>query len=327
MPSPRLSISEYVDGVRAGKRGVLSRCITLLESTKESDKTLRREVIQKILPYTGKSIRIGITGTPGVGKSTLLDALGVHIIEQGLSVAILAIDPSSTRTMGSILGDKTRMQKLAQHPQAYIRPSPSKGFLGGVGQRTKETILLCEAAGFDVVIVETVGVGQSEILISQMTDIFVSLLLPGGGDELQGIKKGLLEMSDIIVINKADGNNLQRAQNTMREHRTAQKYIHSKNPNWKTRILLCSALNGMGIVELWDTINEFRELVGTDLKRIRTEQDKHWIWSHVKETIIQDATRILTDDWSILQLELEKGSITSFDVQERLISLYYSQKK
>ena len=327
MPSPRLTVSEYVDGVRTGKRGILSRCITLLESTKESDKNLRRQVIQHILPHTGKSIRIGITGTPGVGKSTLLDALGLHIIEQGFSVAILAIDPSSTRTMGSILGDKTRMQNLAQHPQAFIRPSPSKGFLGGVGQRTKETILLCEAAGFDVVIVETVGVGQSEILISQMTDIFVSLLLPGGGDELQGIKKGLLEMSDIIVINKADGNNLQRAQNTMREHRTAQKYIHSKNPTWKTKILLCSALSGMGIVELWETINEFKKHLGTDLDRIRLEQDKHWIWSHVRETILQNAKHVLQGDWSFLQVELEKGSITPFEVQERLISIYYSQQK
>jgi LAO/AO transport system kinase len=322
MPSPRLKVSEYVDGVLTGKRGILSRCITLLESTKDSDRELSRQVIRRVLPYTGKGIRIGITGTPGVGKSTLLDSLGMHIIDQGLSVAVLAIDPSSSRTKGSILGDKTRMQHLSQHSEAFVRPSPSKGFLGGVGQRTKETILLCEAAGFDVVIVETVGVGQSEILISQMTDVFVSLLLPGGGDELQGIKKGLLEMSDIIVINKADGDNLQRAQNTLREHRIAQKYIHSKTTFWKTKIQLCSALTGMGIIELWDTITEYRNTLGSNVQKIRKQQDIHWIWSHVQESIFLDIQKILQKDWLRLQEELAQEQISPFDVQEKLIEVY-----
>ena len=322
MPSPRLSVEQYVQGVLSGNRGILSRTITLLESSKDSDRNLSKEILRRIYPHTGSSIRIGMTGTPGVGKSTLLDRLGMHVIQQGLSIAILAIDPSSTRNKGSILGDKTRMNQLAQQEQAYIRPSPSRGFLGGVGQRTKETILLCEAAGFDVVVVETVGVGQSETMISQMTDVFVSLLLPGGGDELQGIKKGLLEMSDIIVINKADGNNLQKAQNTLREHRIAQKYIRPKQDFWNVQTLLCSALTGMGISELWKTICEYHMLLGSKITNYRQNQDIHWIWTTIQEQIFEDVHQKLQHDWMILQEQLRSGTISTLEIQEILFESY-----
>ena len=322
MPSPRLSVEQYVQGVLSGNRGILSRTITLLESSKDSDRNLSKEILRRIYPHTGSSIRIGMTGTPGVGKSTLLDRLGMHVIQQGLSIAILAIDPSSTRNKGSILGDKTRMNQLAQQKQAYIRPSPSRGFLGGVGQRTKETILLCEAAGFDVVVVETVGVGQSETMISQMTDVFVSLLLPGGGDELQGIKKGLLEMSDIIVINKADGNNLQKAQNTLREHRVAQKYIRPKQDFWNVQTLLCSALTGMGISDLWKTICEYQNLLGTKITNYRQNQDIHWIWTTIKEQIYKDVHQKLQHDWMVLQEQLRSGTISTLEIQEILFESY-----
>jgi LAO/AO transport system kinase len=278
--------------IRAGDRAALARAITLVESKKPEHRTAAQELLRALLPFTGKAIRVGITGAPGVGKSTTIDALGTFLTERGKRVAVLAVDPSSVRTGGSILGDKTRMQKLAAEERAFVRPSPAAGTLGGVAARTRETMLLCEAAGYDVVLVETVGIGQSEIAVAGMTDTFLALMLPGAGDELQGIKKGLLELVDVVAVNKADGDNIARAKAAAASLKAALHILASSAGAEAPPVLTYSARAGEGIAEIWQAIEAHRERLakkgGLDAKR--REQQVRWMWSLI-ETRIQERLR------------------------------------
>jgi LAO/AO transport system kinase len=274
--------------LRAGQRAALARAITLVESRRSDHQAAARELVQALLPDTGTAIRVGITGSPGVGKSTMIDALGMLLIGRGQKVAVLAVDPSSARTGGSILGDKTRMARLAASDFAYIRPSPAAGTLGGVAAKTREAMLLCEAAGFDVVLVETVGIGQSETAVCDMTDFFLALMLPGAGDELQGIKKGLVELADMIVVNKADGDNVRRANVAAGEYRSALHILSPRSEHWQPPVLTCSALTGAGITELWQKILDHRAAMkacGEFAERRRQQQVK-WMWSMLEQRML-----------------------------------------
>jgi len=251
------SVESFLSGIRSGDRNFLGQAITLIESVRPNDKSLAAELINACLPFSGNSVRIGITGVPGVGKSTFIEALGLFLIKSGKKVAVLAIDPSSTRTRGSILGDKTRMEELSVHPQAFIRPSASAGTLGGVARATREAMLLCEAAGFDIIIIETVGVGQSETAVAQLVDFFMLLMLAGGGDELQGIKRGIMEMADLIVINKADGDNIMKAEMAKREYENALHLFPPLANGWIPKTITASALKNTGIQQAWDLISNY----------------------------------------------------------------------
>ena len=248
------SVEGYVAGILAGDRNILSRAVTLIESRSPMHEKKAQDVLQQILSHAGKARRIGITGVPGVGKSTFLDVFGCYLIKQGHSIAVLTIDPTSKRSGGSILGDKTRMENLSREPRAFIRPSPSGDSIGGVARRTRETMLLCEAAGFDLVLVESVGVGQSEVALRSMVDYFLLLLLPGAGDELQGIKRGIIEMADDILVNKADGDNRQRAEQARLEQHASLSFMQPATQGWKTQAALCSAKTGDGVPEVWQRI-------------------------------------------------------------------------
>ena len=277
--------NKYVEGILSGDRVILSKSITLIESTREEDVELGQAVLEKCLPHTGKSIRVGITGVPGVGKSTFIEALGSYVIEeQNQSLAVLAIDPSSERTKGSILGDKTRMNKLAQNPNAFIRPSPTSGTLGGVASTTREAILLCEAAGFDTIFVETVGVGQSETMVHEMVDFFLLLLVPGAGDELQGMKRGIVEMADLIAINKADGDNIQKAKQAQSEYKQALHLFPPSASGWQTKVQTCSSLNSSGVDQIWSVVCDFEQLMKEHelFESTRKEQNKHWLKEMVR---------------------------------------------
>jgi LAO/AO transport system kinase len=288
LPSRRRSLSEFADGVRRGDRPVLAQAITLVESLRPDDEQLSQQLLAEVMACTGGAIRLGITGVPGVGKSTLLDSLGMMLIGKGHSVAVLAVDPSSSLSGGSILGDKTRMHRLAAEPRAFVRPSPSSGSLGGVARRTRESMLLCEAAGFDVVIVETVGVGQSEIQVSDMVDCFVALMLPGGGDELQGIKKGIIELADILAVNKADGDNMARARSSLREYRAALRYIRARHRSWRPESMVVSGLTGAGLEDLWSEILRHRQVMqeSGELASLRSRQRISWTWAMVQEGLM-----------------------------------------
>lgn len=284
-----LSPNDYVSGVLSGDRGLLARAITLVESTSPLHEAQAQEVLQRLLPHTGRSQRIGITGVPGVGKSTFIEGFGCYLIEQGRKLAVLTIDPTSKRSRGSILGDKTRMEKLSREANAFIRPSPAGDSLGGVARRTRETLLLCEAAGFDTVLVETVGVGQSETTLRSMVDFFLLLLLPGAGDELQGIKKGIIEMADAVLINKADGDNRLRAELARAEQQNALHYLQAATPGWTTEVTLCSGLTGEGMPQAWQLIQKFyRQLepAGVIVKR-RRQQSLEWLSSLVHDELLR----------------------------------------
>lgn len=280
-------IAALARGVRGGDRATLARAITLIESKRADHQKKAHQLVQELLPQTGQAIRVGITGAPGVGKSLTIDTLGSHLTGKGHKVAVLAVDPSSTRTGGSILGDKTRMARLAADDSAFVRPSPSSGTLGGVAAKTRETMLLCEAAGFDVVLVETVGTGQSETAVADMTDFFLALMLPGAGDELQGIKKGLVELADMIAINKADGDNVKRATTAAAEYRAALHILNPRSPNWTPPVVTYSALTGTGIAELWGQVLAHRErLTGSgELAARRRSQQVKWMWSMLEERL------------------------------------------
>jgi LAO/AO transport system kinase len=274
--------------LRAGHRAALARAITLIESRRADHQAVARDLVQALLPETGKAIRVGITGSPGVGKSTTIDALGMYLIEHGHKLAVLAVDPSSARTGGSILGDKTRMARLSASDQAYIRPSPSSGTLGGVAAKTREAMLLCEAAGFDVILVETVGIGQSETAVCDMTDFFLALMLPGAGDELQGIKKGLVELADMIAINKADGDNLKRASHAAADYRSALHILNPRSEHWHPPVITYSALTGSGIAELWQKVLDHRTAMNAsgDFAARRREQQVKWMWSMLEQRML-----------------------------------------
>ena len=276
------------DGVLAGSRRALAQAITLIESTRGDHRVAASALLQRLIPHAGNSIRLGISGVPGVGKSTFVEALGNHVIDSGHRVAVLTVDPSSAISGGSILGDKTRMELLSRRPEAYIRPSPAGTTLGGVTRRSREALILCEAAGFDVVIVETVGVGQSETKVADMTDMFVLLQLPGAGDELQGIKRGIMELADLILINKADDELLALAGRSAAEYRNALRLLHPRSANWKVEVQTCSARDGVGIAEAWDAVLQHRETLETSgqLMQRRAAQARDWMWSEVSESLI-----------------------------------------
>ncbi len=285
-------MSELAQQVVDGDRRALARAITTVESTRSDHRDEAAALLTEVLPRTGGAIRVGISGAPGSGKSTFIEAFGLHLVERGHRVAVLAVDPSSTRTGGSILGDKTRMGDLTRSDSAFVRPSPTAGTLGGVARRTREAMLLCEAAGFDVVIVETVGVGQSEVAVAGMVDLFAVLVAPGAGDELQGIKRGIIELADVVVVNKNDGELAPAAKTTATDYGSALRLVRSKTVAWTPRVVLVSALEGTGIDELWSTVEEFRSTLDTagELDRRRAEQAREWMWSEVSESVM-DALR------------------------------------
>jgi LAO/AO transport system kinase len=279
------SVEDYRSAILKGDRRAMARAITHLESTLEVEAALGQAILESVVGETGGAARIGVTGSPGVGKSTFIEALGLHLIEQGHRVAVLAVDPSSPVTGGSILGDKTRMERLTLQEDAFIRPSPSSGSLGGVAQRTREAMLICEAAGYDVVLIETVGIGQSEVKVASRVEFFLVLLLPGGGDELQGIKRGVMELADALVVNKSDGDAVATAQRTVTEYRSALELIRSRGPSWDPVAMMASALQGEGILEVRDTIFEHRTRLtqSGELEDRRRDQARAWMWSLVEE--------------------------------------------
>ena len=279
--------SDLAGGIRVGDRATLARAITLIESKRADHRKTAHRLVQELLPHTGKAVRLGITGAPGAGKSTTIDVLGTTLTKQGHKVAVLAVDPSSSRSGGSILGDKTRMANLASDPHAFVRPSPASGTLGGVAAKTRETMLLCEAAGYDVVLVETVGIGQSETAVADMTDFFLVLMLPGAGDELQGLKKGIVELADMIAVNKADGDNVARAKLAAADYRGALHILVPQSPNWSPPVMIFSALTGDGISELWSQVMAHKEKMtgSAELAARRRDQQVKWMWTMLEERL------------------------------------------
>ena len=300
------------EAVRRGDRRALARAITLIESTRRDHRAQADALLEALLPHTGQSVRVGISGVPGVGKSTFIEAFGLHVIGLGHKVAVLAIDPTSQRTGGSILGDKTRMVDLSREPNAFIRPSPAGSTLGGVARRTREAMLVCEAAGFDVIVVETVGVGQSETAVADMVDLFMLLLLPAGGDELQGIKKGIVELADLVVVNKADGDLAATARHTVADYRHALMLL--RHGDWRVPVLSCSAVNKAGIDQVWTTIGEHKaamEASGARAAR-RSEQARAWLWNEIRETLVEvfQAHPAVRADLAVLESRVTGGAIT-----------------
>lgn len=286
---PNLDVPTLAEGIRSGNRATLARAITLVESRKAEHRRIARELIQEVLPRTGKALRVGITGVPGVGKSTTIDTLGSNLTAAGHKVAVLAVDPSSTRTGGSILGDKTRMAQLAIDRNAFIRPSPSAGTLGGVAAKTRETMLLCEAAGFDTILVETVGIGQSETTVADMVDFFLVLMLPGAGDELQGIKKGVLEIADMIAVNKADGDGATRARSAASDYRAALHILAPKSPTWTPPVITISGLANEGLDALWEQVelHRTRMTASGEWQSRRADQQVAWMWDLLQQRMME----------------------------------------
>ncbi len=323
------SVEEYISGILSGNRTILSRAITLTESSLPEHQDTIQTVIEKCLPHSGDSVRMGITGVPGVGKSTFIETFGLYLTGQGRKVAVLAIDPSSKKTKGSILGDKTRMEKLSVNQNAYVRPSPASGILGGVARKTRETIILCEAAGFDTVLVETVGVGQSEFTVHSMVDFFLLLMLTGGGDELQGIKRGIMEMADIIAITKADGSNRVAAEKTRILFQNAITFYPSHQSGWKPRVMVCSAYENKGIGELWKQINEYIVFIKTN--GYFDENRKEQAVLRMNDAIMEYLNKSFHDDENVkkakphLENMLKKGKITSYRAAVYLIDKYFKR--
>ena len=311
--------------VRAGDRRALARAITLVESTRADHRQQARSLLDAVLPHTGDAKRIGLSGVPGSGKSTLVEALGLHAIGLGHRVAVLAVDPSSSVSGGSILGDKTRMVELARHPDAFIRPSPSSGTLGGVARRTREALLLCEAAGFDVVLIETVGVGQSEVAVADLVDLFVLVASPAGGDELQGIKRGIMELADLIAVNKADGDLLAAAQRAAADLQHAVHLLRPKLPGWEVDVRTCSALTNDGLPELWTAIEAaHRALVASGLSELRSRQSVAWMWSEVTETLVSSLRTdpAVRDQVASVERSVAEGSTSPAAAADRLLRTY-----
>jgi LAO/AO transport system kinase len=315
----RLTLQEYAEGIRSGNRVVLSQAITLVESALGSDQQLASVLVQELLPLSGHSMRIGITGVPGVGKSTFIEAFGKMLLEQGKRVAVLAVDPSSQLTKGSILGDKTRMESLALDKRAFIRPSPSGSTLGGVSGKTREAMLLCEAAGFDVILIETVGVGQSETAVKNMVDFFLLLMLAGAGDELQGIKKGIMEMADGLVIHKADGANLEAAQKAKSNYQNALHLAQEKDKNWIPKVLLASSLSGLGLNQVWSVILDYEEKIKSSgfWETNRSSQRLAWLEDQVQELLGQS---FLKNEQVQALLKLEKPKVKSGELHPGVLA-------
>jgi LAO/AO transport system kinase len=326
-----LSIPQYVEGILNGDITILSQAVTLVESSKPEHQEIAQEIIVKCLPFSGNSVRIGITGVPGVGKSTFIEAMGKHITSQGKKLAVLAIDPSSERTKGSILGDKTRMEDLSIDPNAYIRPSPSAGSLGGVARKTREIIILCEAAGFNHIFIETVGVGQSETAVHSMVDFFLLLMLAGAGDELQGIKRGIMEMADAITINKADGNNIEKAGLARIQYQNALHLFPATESGWKPKVLTCSAYLKTGISEIWDTVDEYMKMTKSNnfFQHRRNEQSKFWMYETINEKLRNDFYQNKKIEALMAESEEKvlKEEISSFVAAKRLLDLYDQIRK
>lgn len=327
MARPPLDLDDLSAGVRAGDRSRLARAITLIESNRPDHREQAHELIDRLLPHTGSAHRVGITGVPGVGKSTFIESLGTLLTEQGQQVAVLAVDPTSSRTGGSILGDKTRMAKLSVDPAAFIRPSPSSGTLGGVTRTTRETMLLCEAAGFDVVLIETVGVGQSETIVAEMVDFFLVLMLAGAGDELQGIKKGVLEIADLLAVNKADGDNRQRAEQSAAEYRTALHLLTPATPTWTPPVMTCSGLTGEGLGPVWDQVVHHREKFEAtgELDEKRRSQQVRWFWSMLRDELLErfrhDPTMV--DLLPDIEARVADGSVAPTVAVEQVLAAYH----
>lgn len=324
-----LSAADYVEGIVKGNITILSRAVTLIESVLPQHQALAQEVIEKCLPYSGKSMRIGISGVPGAGKSTSIDVFGLHVLEEGGKLAVLAIDPSSERSKGSILGDKTRMEKLSIHPNSFIRPSPSAGSLGGVARKTRETIILCEAAGFDKIFVETVGVGQSETAVHSMVDFFLLIQLAGTGDELQGIKRGIMEMADGIVINKADGSNIEKAKLAANHFKNALHLFPTPDSGWQPKVLTYSGFYGLGIKEIWDMIYEYFDFVKANgyFEYRRNEQAKYWMYETINEHLRDSFYNndLIKSMLAEKEDEVLSGKLTSFVAAKRLLDRYFEE--
>ena len=318
-----VDVDAYVDGVRSGNRTYLGRAITLVESTNREHQELAQQMLVRLLPHAGDSLRVGITGVPGSGKSTFIDALGTKLTGRGHRVAVLAIDPTSSRTGGSILGDKTRMQRLSTDASAFIRPSPTSGTLGGVTRATRETIIVCEAAGFDVVLVETVGVGQSETLVAKMVDFFLVLMIPGAGDELQGIKKGVLELADMIAVNKADGDNENRARVAANEYSSALRLVQPSSPTWSPPVVTCSALHETGLDTLWAQIELHRSKLSASGEHDdkRRQQQVDWMWASVEDRLLSRLRHAPGVKRLVPRLEREvrEGTLTATLAAQRVL--------
>ena len=319
-------IDDLANKIRASNRRELARAITLIESSRTDHREQAEQLLQTLLTDTGNSLRIGISGSPGVGKSTFIEALGLHIIDTNHSLAVLSIDPSSTRSGGSILGDKTRMMELGKHPQAFIRPSPSGGTLGGVAKRTRETLLLCEAAGFNTVIIETVGVGQSETAVAEMTDMFLLLVQPGGGDELQGIKRGIMELADLLIVNKADGDLLSIAQNSASDYSNALRLMQPRSKNWQTPVVSCSALTNTGINDIWQHIERYQHLLTNsgEISNRRQQQAKAWLWQELQQTLLTNLTNqpSVQSQLDTLEREVVAGRLLPTVAARELLSCF-----
>jgi LAO/AO transport system kinase len=323
----QLTANEYISGVLRHDRAVLGRTITLVESSSPRHRALAQRVLAALLPHAGRAHRIGISGVPGVGKSSFIEALGTYLTrERGETVAVLSIDPSSPVSGGSILGDKTRMERLATDERAFIRPSPSRGHLGGVARRTREAMLLCEAAGYQNVFVETVGVGQSETAVRSMTDFFLLLMLAGAGDELQGMKRGILEMTDLIAINKADGDNRRRAERARHDYESALHLFPAGADGWTPRVVTCSALNREGIAEIWSAILEHRALVELNgsFARLREEQALEWMREALLLGLEQETRRdrAITDRLAAMRADVRSGRLSPFRAARDLLAAY-----
>lgn len=327
----QFSAGEYVEGILKGNVTILSQAVTLVESLRPEHQALAQEVIEKCLPYSGNSVRVGISGVPGAGKSTSIDVFGLHVLKKGGRLAVLAIDPSSERSKGSILGDKTRMEKLSVHPDAFIRPSPSAGSLGGVARKTRETIILCEAAGYDKIFVETVGVGQSETAVHSMVDFFLLIQLAGTGDELQGIKRGIMEMADGIVINKADGNNIEKAKLAAAHFRNALHLFPAPESGWTPQVMTYSGFYNIGVEEIWDMVYKYFDFVKANgyFEHRRNEQAKYWMYEtineHLRDSFYQNekiAAMLAGQEQEVLN-----GRATSFAAAKRLLDTYFEEMK
>jgi LAO/AO transport system kinase len=324
-PKSRQSVDDYAKGILRRDRIILAKAITLIESTLPSDQRLASELIEKILPSTGNSIRIGITGSPGVGKSTFIEAFGKYLTDIGKKVAVLTIDPSSQRSKGSILGDKTRMAELAVNPNAFIRPSSSGDALGGVAHKTRESMLLCEAGGYEIILIETVGVGQSEVIVKSMTDFFLLLMLPGSGDELQGIKKGIMEMADLVVITKADGETLKKARQSQAEFQQALNLLYHFS-EWVPKVVTCSALTGEGIAAVFDTISdviERRRQTG-EFANARTEQNINYMHEYFSE-LLRARIEALKEKVNLLQGEVVAQRLSPSEAGRQLLAAFLAE--